>query len=191
MTDEHADVTGPARPTTVGELRAFIAQDLAARKVAGFGAESLSGWIMLRTFRLGQYLWTASGPIASLLRPIWRLSDSIVIRILLTSETNPDVACGPGLVFSRSARRIMLPKGCVLGSRVTIGEGGQLGGTWPRPVVGDDVVLWNDANILRGAVIGRGAHIGPWAMVLKDIPAGARALGVPASVLPEGEDFDF
>lgn len=191
MTDQPRDITGPERPTSLSELRAFLDEDLAARARGGHGPEPITGWVALRVFRLGQYLTVASGPVASILRPLWKFLDFFWVRLLLNSEMMPDVSCGPGLVLPGGARRIIFPEGAVFGSRVTVNNGACLGGKRPRPVIGDDVVLWNDSYIVRGAVVGRGAHIGPWATVMKDVPAGGRAMGTPATLLPDGEDFDF
>jgi acetyltransferase-like isoleucine patch superfamily enzyme len=54
----------------------------------------------------------------------------------------------------------------------------------PRPVViEDDVWIGPNATILKGVRIGAGAWVEPGAMVLQDIPANARVLGNPASVV--------
>ncbi len=191
MTVEPPDLTGPERPTTLSELRAFLAEDRAERARGGHGPEPLPGWVALRAFRLGQYLWVARGPVASALRPLWKLIDFLWVRLLLGSEMNPDVPVGPGLVLPGGARRVQFPSGSAYGSRVTVNNGSCLGGKQPRPRIGDDVVLWSDCFVVRGATVGRGAHVGPWAIVMKDVPAGGRVLGIPATALPEGEDFDF
>jgi len=53
-----------------------------------------------------------------------------------------------------------------------------------RPVViGDDVVVFSHAVISPGVTIGDGAVIAAGAVVVKDVPAGALAAGVPASVV--------
>jgi maltose O-acetyltransferase len=53
-----------------------------------------------------------------------------------------------------------------------------------RPVViEDDVWLGAHVSILPGVTIGRGAVVGAGAVVTKDVPAGAIAVGVPAAVI--------
>ena len=51
------------------------------------------------------------------------------------------------------------------------------------PVIGDDVDIGAGAVILGDVKIGRGARIGANAVVVKDIPSGAIAVGVPARIL--------
>ena len=54
------------------------------------------------------------------------------------------------------------------------------------PVIGDGVDIGVGAAILGRVDVGRGATIGANAVVLKDVPAGAVAVGVPARIV--GED---
>jgi serine O-acetyltransferase len=54
------------------------------------------------------------------------------------------------------------------------------------PVIGDDVDIGVGAAILGNVKIGRGAKIGANAVVLKDIPSGAVAVGVPARIVKRG-----
>lgn len=49
-------------------------------------------------------------------------------------------------------------------------------------VIEDNVWIGIGAIILKGVRIGRGAQIGPGAVVTADVPAGARVLGNPASL---------
>ena len=50
-------------------------------------------------------------------------------------------------------------------------------------MIGDDVWIGANAVILGGIKIGKGAVIGAGAVVTKDIPSNAVAVGVPAKVL--------
>lgn len=51
--------------------------------------------------------------------------------------------------------------------------------------IGDNVFLGQRVTVLGGVTIGDGATIGAHAVVTRDVPAGATAVGVPARVLPE------
>ena len=50
-------------------------------------------------------------------------------------------------------------------------------------VIGEGAILSTSAGILRGVTVGDGARVGVRAVVTHDVPAGARAEGVPARVL--------
>jgi serine O-acetyltransferase len=51
-----------------------------------------------------------------------------------------------------------------------------------HPTVGDGAVLGAGARVLGPVVIGAGAQIGANAVVVKDVPEGAVATGVPARI---------
>ena len=50
-----------------------------------------------------------------------------------------------------------------------------------EPVIGDDVTLHPGAKVFGMVSVGDGAHVGANAVVIKDVPAGYVARGVPAS----------
>ncbi|PXW95555.1 serine O-acetyltransferase [Sphaerotilus hippei] len=52
------------------------------------------------------------------------------------------------------------------------------------PVLGDDIFIGSGAKVIGGLMVGDGARIGANAVVLKDVPAGALAVGVPAACRP-------
>jgi serine O-acetyltransferase len=52
------------------------------------------------------------------------------------------------------------------------------------PCFGDNVIVGPNASVLGGIIIGDGVMIGANAVVSKDVPAGCRAVGNPARVLP-------
>ncbi len=73
---------------------------------------------------------------------------------------------------------------CTLRQGVTIGnreEGG------PVPVLEDDVELGAYAQVLGGIRVGRSAKVGAMSVVLRDVPAGATAVGIPARIIPARE----
>jgi acetyltransferase-like isoleucine patch superfamily enzyme len=51
-------------------------------------------------------------------------------------------------------------------------------------VIGEGAVVDTAAGVLRGVTVGNGARVGVRAVVTHDVPAGARAEGVPARVQP-------
>ena len=84
---------------------------------------------------------------------------------------------GFGMIFIHSDVRI--GRNCRLSRGVTIGNAREGG---PTPIVGDNVEIGAYAQILGGVRIGDGAKIASMSVVLKDIPAGAVAVGIPAKV---------
>jgi serine O-acetyltransferase len=69
---------------------------------------------------------------------------------------------------------------CWINQQVTIGFNDRL----ELPILEDDVEVYAGAKIIGGVRIGRGARIGANAVVVKDVPPGAVAVGVPAVSKP-------
>ena len=100
---------------------------------------------------------------------------------------------GPGLrifhfgnIFIHSGVRI--GANCTLRQGVTVGnreEGG------PVPVVEDEVDFGAYAQVLGGIRIGRGARIGAMTLVLRDVPPGYTAVGIPARLIPPRDEGDL
>ena len=89
--------------------------------------------------------------------------------------------------------------GVVIGETATIGDdctlyhGVTLGGTsWNKgkrhPTLGNDVVIGAGAEVLGPIMIGEGARIGSNAVVVKDVPPGATAVGIPARIILDEQD---
>jgi len=89
--------------------------------------------------------------------------------------------------------------GVVIGETATIGDdctlyhGVTLGGTsWNKgkrhPTLGNDVVIGAGAKVLGPIMIGEGARIGSNAVVVKDVPPGATAVGIPARIILDEQD---
>jgi serine O-acetyltransferase len=98
------------------------------------------------------------------------------------------------------ARRVFIDHGMgvVIGETAEIGEdctlyhGVTLGGTsWAKgkrhPTLGKGVVIGAGAKILGPIMIGDGAKIGSNAVVVKPVPAGATAIGIPARLVESQE----
>ena len=89
--------------------------------------------------------------------------------------------------------------GVVIGETAQIGDdctlyhGVTLGGTsWNKgkrhPTLGKGVVVGAGAKILGPIVVGDGAKIGSNAVVVKEVPAGATAIGIPARIVESQEE---
>jgi serine O-acetyltransferase len=90
---------------------------------------------------------------------------------------------GMGVVVGQTAE---------IGNDCTLYHGVTLGGTsWNpgkrHPTLGNGVVVGAGAKILGPIVIGDGAKIGSNAVVVKPVPAGATAIGIPARIVESRE----
>lgn len=111
-----------------------------------------------------------------------------IIRLLMLVvygiEISPHAKLGKGVFFVHSV-------GVVIGGNAVVGDGTMFLGSNTLgtvncenyPVVGCNVVIGAGARILDGTVVGDGASIGANAVVTKNIPANAIAVGVPARIL--------
>ena len=97
---------------------------------------------------------------------------------------------GQGVVIEHQGG-IVIHGSTVIGDRCIIRQNCTLGvRTLDRlgdaPILGDDVHIGAGAVILGRVRIGTGAAIGANAVVLKDVPPGALAIGVPAEIRLRG-----
>jgi serine O-acetyltransferase len=70
---------------------------------------------------------------------------------------------------------------------VTLGGTSLFKGAKRHPTLGKDVVVSAGAKVLGGFEVGDGAKIGSNAVVIKPVPAGATAVGIPARIIPSKE----
>jgi serine O-acetyltransferase len=79
---------------------------------------------------------------------------------------------------------VEIDAGTVIMPGVTIGlREGPLNGGLRGPKIGKNVEIGTGAKILGPITLHRGARVGANAVVLQDVPAGATAIGVPATVV--------
>jgi len=113
-------------------------------------------------------------------------------RWLTGIEIHPGATIGRRF-FIDHGMGVVIGETAEIGDDVTLYHGVTLGGTsWKEgkrhPTLGDGVVVGAGAKILGPIVIGAGAKVGSNAVVVKDVPAGATAVGIPARILDEARD---
>ncbi len=122
---------------------------------------------------------------------------SMLARLLTGIEIHPGAKIGRR-VFLDHGLGIVIGETTEIGDDCTIYQGVTLGGTSlykgvkRHPTLGKGVVISAGAKVLGGFTVGDGARVGSNAVVLKEIPPGATAVGVPARILhpdlPSGEN---
>jgi serine O-acetyltransferase len=118
-------------------------------------------------------------------------------RLLTGIEIHPAAIVG-NCVFFDHAMGVVVGETAEIGDGCTIYQGVTLGGTSlykgakRHPTLGKNVVVSAGAKVLGGFTVGDNAKIGSNAVVIKPVPAGATAVGIPARIIlsKEGESAD-
>lgn len=177
-----------ARASVREDIDAAIARDPAATSRSDVVLNS-PGLQAIWSYRLAHHLWQQPR-----LKPVAR-SLSTVTRALTGVEIHPGATIGKrffidhgmGVVIGETAEvgdDVMLYHGVTLGGR-------SLAKVKRHPTVGDRVTIGAGARILGAIEVGDDAQVGANAVVVKDVPDGAIATGVPATLrFPDhpGED---
>src|SRR5450830_384741 len=114
---------------------------------------------------------------------------AFVARALTQVDIHPGARIGQRFFIDHGAG-VVIGETAEIGDDVTLYHGVTLGGTsWQHgkrhPTLGNGVVVGAGAKILGPITVGNGAKIGSNAVVVKDVPAGATAAGIPARILDE------
>lgn len=95
---------------------------------------------------------------------------------------------GGGLYIAHPVGTVIAPqrmgRNCSVIAAVTIGMRNE----WKFPVIGDEVFIGAGARVLGGITVGDRAQIGANAVVIRDVPAGATVVGIPARAVKSGTE---
>ncbi len=113
-------------------------------------------------------------------------------RFLSGIEIHPGAHIGRRF-FIDHGMGVVIGETAEIGDDVTLYHGVTLGGTtWNKgkrhPTLADGVVVGAGAKILGPIRIGEGAKVGSNAVVVRDVPARATAIGIPARIVEPGRN---
>ena len=136
----------------------------------------------LIAYRVAHYMYTKK--LFFLARFISQLS-----RFFTGIEIHPGATIGRGLVIDHGMG-VVIGETAEIGDDVLLYHGVTLGGTGKdkgkrHPTLGNNVVIGAGAKVLGPIYIGNNAKIGANSVVLKDVPEGATAVGIPAKNIPK------
>lgn len=109
---------------------------------------------------------------------------SQLARFFTGIEIHPGAKIGKGL-FIDHGMGVVIGETAEIGDNVTLYHGVTLGGTGKdvgkrHPTIEDDVLIGTGAKVLGPITVGKGAKIGSNAVVLRNVPAKATAVGSAA-----------
>lgn len=112
-----------------------------------------------------------------------------VARFLTGVEIHPAARIGKG-VFIDHGSGVVIGETSEIGDGCTIYQGVTLGGTSlshgkRHPTLGRNVTVGVNASVLGAIVLGDNAKVGGGSVVVKDVPANATVVGVPARVVAQ------
>jgi serine O-acetyltransferase len=118
---------------------------------------------------------------------------SHLARFFTGIEIHPGATVGRR-VFIDHGMGIVIGETAEIGDECTIYQGVTLGGTSlykgakRHPTLGRGVVVSAGAKVLGGFTVGDGARVGSNAVLLKPVPPGATAVGIPARIIEAQAD---
>ena len=138
---------------------------------------SYPGFHALLVYRFANFIWRSK--LHFIARWISQMG-----RFLTGIEIHPGAKIGDNL-FIDHGMGVVIGETSTIGDNVTIYHGVTLGGVSStdeirHPQVGDNVIIGSGAQVLGPIDVGHGARIGSNAVVVKDVPAQATMVGVPA-----------
>lgn len=161
------------------DLQAAVTRDPAARGVLDVWL-SYPGFHAIVVHRFIHALHRTGLPLL----PRWLAH---INRFWTGIEIHPNAAIGPGF-FIDHGMGVVIGETAIVGKNCTLYQGVTLGGTSSshgkrHPTLEDNVTIGAGAILLGAVTIGEGAKIGSGSVVVRDVPAHATAVGIPARVV--------
>ncbi len=166
------------------DIANILAKDPAARSALDVWL-SYPGFHAIRLHRLAHGLWRRG--FVRLARWVSHLS-----RFLTGIEIHPGARIGRR-VFIDHGMGIVIGETAEIHDDCTIYQGVTLGGTSlekgakRHPTLEAGVIVGAGAKVLGGFTVGQGARIGSNSVVVKPVPPGATAIGIPARIITAEE----
>jgi serine O-acetyltransferase len=165
----------------LADLRAPLERDPAAR-----------GWLDVVLSYPGFHALVAHRFIHTLHRagiPILPRYLAHISRFFTGIEIHPGVKIGKG-IFIDHGMGVVFGETAEIGDGCTIYQGVTLGGTSlshgkRHPTLGRNVTVGVNSSVLGAIVLGDNAKVGGGSVVVKDVPANATVVGVPARVVAQ------
>jgi serine O-acetyltransferase len=161
------------------DVRCVFSRDPAARSVWEV-VTTYPGLHAVFAHRFAHVLWQHNWRYAARLL-------AFLTRAVTNIDIHPAARIGRRFFIDHGAG-VVIGETAEIGADVTLYHGVTLGGTtWSKgkrhPTLGDAVVVGAGAKILGAILIGDGARIGANSVVVKEVPAGRTAIGIPARLV--------
>jgi serine O-acetyltransferase len=138
--------------------------------------------------RLAHACWTRGLHwLGRFLSHLGRLTTGIEIHPGATIGRRVFIDHGMGVVIGETAE---VGDDCTIYQGVTLGGTSLSKGAKRHPTLGRGVIVSAGAKVLGGFTVGDGARVGSNAVVLKPVPPGATAVGIPARIVEPKADAD-
>lgn len=158
--------------------------------------------IIIKIYRWGNFIHykMKSKTLKTITKPICKVIYKVVVELLFGTELAAETKIGKNLMLPHGGNGLIIHSHASIGDNVVIYHQVTIGGfglahfdeeyrianqakSAGAPVIGNNVIIGTGAKILGNVNIGDGARIGANAVVLKDVPPNATAVGVPAKII--------
>lgn len=166
------------------DIKTIKQKDPAAKSTLGI-LLTYNGMHAVWIYRVAHRLWKMRLRLfAKMLSSFARVFTGVEIHPGATIGKNFFIDHGNGVVIGETS---IIGNNVLMYHQVTLGGTGNETGIKRHPSVCDNVMIAAGAKILGDIHIGTNAKIGANAVVLKDVPKNATAVGIPARIIFNGD----